>query len=121
MINRMFPLMAIALFTSAASAATTVCINPNSSYVAKPLNNSEIYVESTFGAKKPPVRVSTTCYGLHSAMGFGFSGEFNCISQGDTVVANVFNEHRSCRVTKVQPYQPQKDDLPIAPKVEPDK
>lgn len=97
----------------AADAPKAACIDAHNSYVARPLNNHEVYVESSFGPKKPPVRVTTSCYHLQDAIGFGFSNEFQCIDQGDTVVATLMGDRQVCRVTKVQPYVPQKDDLPI--------
>jgi|GEM_PF-1451623 len=98
---------------SAADAPKAACIDPHNSYLARPLNNHEIYVESSFGPKKPPIRLTTSCYHLQPAIGFGLSSEFQCIGQGDTVVATLMGGRQVCRVTKVQPYVPQKDDLPV--------
>ena len=108
--------LGLGALTGSAAAAKMACIDPRLSYVAHPLNNHEIYVESSFGPKKPPVRVSTSCYHLQPAIGFGLSAEFGCLSLGDTVVATTMGDRQACRVTKVQPYAPLKDDLPLPKK-----
>jgi hypothetical protein len=88
------------------------CIDAKRSYVARPLNNHEIFVRNSFGTPKPPVRLTTSCYHLQSAIGFGLSAEFICIDQGDTVVANLMGERQTCVVTAIAPYVPQDGDLP---------
>jgi hypothetical protein len=103
------------IFAAAAvSAAATPpsCIDPSRSFIARPLSEHQVYVESTIGPKKPPIRVSTSCIHLSPAVGFGFSGDFHCISLGDTVVANLISERQGCVVTKVEAYVPQQGDIP---------
>jgi hypothetical protein len=96
----------------AADSPKASCIDPHRSYLAQPLNNHEIYVVNTMGPKKPPVRLTTSCYHLESALGFGLSSEFLCIGQGDTVVATLAGDRQICRVTKIASYVAQKGDLP---------
>jgi len=108
-------LTGFAVAAAAAELPKTSCIDPKLSYRARALNSREIYVEATIGRKKPPVRLSTTCYHLEPATNFGLSAEFSCLSQGDTVVANLIGERQSCRITKVAPYAPQPGDLPVKP------
>lgn len=88
------------------------CIDPAQSYVARPLNSHEIWVQNSLGERKPPVRLTTSCYHLQSAVGFGLSAVTRCIGKGDTVVANLIGDHQSCVVTKIVPYAPQDGDLP---------
>jgi hypothetical protein len=111
---------AFAVAADAADAPKASCINPHQSYLARPLNNHEIYVENTMGPKKPPVRLTTSCYHLVPALGFGLSSDFQCIGQGDTVVATLMGDRQICRVTKVAPYVAQKDDFPRKTESKPD-
>ncbi len=106
--------LALAGFAVAAEAADTktTCIDPSHSYLARSLNDHDVYVESTMGRKKPPLRLVTSCRHLEPATAFGLSAEFQCIGQGDTIVANLIGDRQSCRITKIVPYAPQKDDLP---------
>ncbi len=108
-----------AVAAQAADAPKAACIDPHLSYLARPLNNHEIYVESTMGPKKPAVRLTTSCHHLEPVIGFGFSAGFSCIGQGDTVVATAMGERQSCRITKIAPYTPQKGDLPVKPEAQP--
>ncbi|GAA0539684.1 hypothetical protein FHS83_003741 [Rhizomicrobium palustre] len=109
----LYGLAALLVSVPAFAAEKAACIDPGSSYIAKPLNNIQVYVESSIGPKKPPVRLTTSCHHLQSADGFGLSAEFHCISQGDMVIATIGSDRQSCRVTKIEPYAPQKDDLPL--------
>lgn len=102
-----------AVTAEAADAPKATCIDPSRDYVSRALNNHEIYLESTIGPKKPPQRITTSCHHLGSAISFGFSSSFHCVDQGDTVVPTILGESQTCRVTKVAPYVPQKDDLPM--------
>lgn len=106
-------LLALTAAEVASAAPERACIDTKQSYIARPLNNNQIYVETSFGAKKPPVRLTTSCHHLQSAIGFGLSSEFSCIDQGDIVVATLSGERQFCVVTKVEPYAAAKDDLPV--------
>jgi hypothetical protein len=95
-----------------AEAPKASCIDVKSSYVARPLNSHDIFVQNSLGKPKPPVRLTTSCHRLEDAIGFGLSSEFTCIGRGDTVAANLMSDRQTCVVTKVAPYAPQAGDLP---------
>jgi len=103
--------MSLTVAAEAADPPKTSCIDPHRDYVARALTNHEVYVENSMGAKKPPLRVTTSCFHLERSSGFGFSKEYSCIGQGDGVVASTFSEVQSCRVTKIAPYVPQPGDM----------
>jgi hypothetical protein len=103
---------AVAADPPATSPARPSCIDTKQSYVARPLSANQIWVQNSLGTKKPPVRVTTSCYHLQSADGFGLSAQFTCLAQGDTVSANILGDREGCIVTKVQVYVPQDGDLP---------
>lgn len=103
---------AVAAEPPATPPARPSCIDTKQSYVARPLKANQIWVQNVLGQKKPPVRVTTSCYHLQSAVGFGLSAQFTCLAQGDTVVANTMGDREGCIVTKVQAYVPQDGDLP---------
>ena len=107
------PVLAAALAATASAAlADASCIDPHKSYVARPLNHHDVFVQTSLGAPKPPVRLTTSCIHLDPAIGFGLSSQFNCVGLGDTVVATINGGTReSCIVTRVQPYQPQEGDI----------
>ncbi len=111
--KRVFLVVSALALTGAAMAATAAsCIDPHKSYVARPLNNRDVFVRQSIGTAKPPVRLQTSCIDIHAALGFGISSSFNCVGLGDTVVATINGGRReSCRVTKVLPYAPQDGDI----------
>jgi len=103
---------ALAATSMAQAAPTASCIDPGKSYIARPLNHHEVFVQTTLGAPKPPVRLKTSCAYLDPAIGFGLSAQFNCVGLGDTVVATMGGGDReSCVVTGVVPYAPQEGDI----------
>lgn len=87
------------------------CIDPKRSYVARPLNSHDIFVQNSIGKAKPPVRLTTSCHHLQPVIGFGLSAEFACIGKGDTVIATAMGDRQSCVVTAIVPYAPQDGDL----------
>ena len=96
-----------------ADAPKASCIDTRRSYVARPLNHHDVFVRSTMGNPKSPVRVKTTCIYLDPAIGIGLNAEFTCLGLGDTVVATTIDGHReSCRVAGVVPYAPEQGDIP---------
>lgn len=104
-----------AMIASAAAAeppAKPSCIDTKISYVARPLNANEIWVQNALGQKKPPVRVSTSCHHVQNAIGFGLSAQFTCLGLGDPVIATTMGDRQACVVTKVQAYAPAEGDLP---------
>lgn len=102
----------LALTGAAIAAPAASCIDPGKSYIARPLNNHDVFVQQSIGRPKPPVRLQTSCIDIHAALGFGLSLSFNCVGLGDTVVATINGGQReSCRVTKVLPYAPQDGDI----------
>lgn len=105
-------LMIAALAGNAEAAETGICVDTKRPYIARALNAHDVFVQSTLGKARPAVRVTTSCYHLQSAIGFGINTEYTCLSRGDTVVANLMSEHQPCTVTAVVPYTPQKDDIP---------
>ena len=114
MIRIVFAAMAAVLAANAALAdpLQASCIDPKRSYVARPLNNHEIFVQNSIGKAKAPVRLTTSCHHLEPVIGFGFGATFSCIGTGDTVIATAMGDRQSCVVTKVAPYVPQEGDLP---------
>jgi len=69
-------------------------------------------VQNSIGKPKPAVRLTTSCYHLQSAIGFGLSTEFGCIGRGDTVIATLMGDRQACVVTQIEPYSPRQGDLP---------
>lgn len=114
---KLMPAFTLAMVGAAAWAASpeASCLDPAASYVARPLNHHQIYAEQTFGKKKPPIRLTTSCYHLESADAFGLSAAFRCIAQGDIVVATIGSERQSCRVLKVEPYAAREGDKSAKP------
>ena len=102
----------IAALAGNAAAAEPSCINPKLSYVARPLNANEVWLQNSIGTKKPPVRVSTSCHHLQSSYAVSLGGQFSCVTLGDVVVATAGGERQTCRVTKIQAYAPKEGDLP---------
>lgn len=106
-------LVALVAGTAWAEAPKASCIDPHRSYVARPLNHHDVFVQSSLGAPKPPVRLKTSCTYLDPAIGIGLSAQFNCVSLGDVVVATTMDGKReSCVVTRVMAYAPEEGDLP---------
>jgi hypothetical protein len=110
-------LILVALLAATSTAALAdepkaSCINPRKSYIARPLNQHDVFVQSSMGKPKPPVRIKTTCTSLESAIGFGLSAEFNCMGLGDTLTATTANGRVTvCKVKRVVPYAPEDGDL----------
>lgn len=104
--------------TTLASAAwaevpKTSCIDPHRSYVARPLNHHDVFVQTSIGTPKPAVRLKTSCVHLDPAIGIGLSSSFSCVGQGDTVVASILGGQReACTVTRVLPHAPEEGDIP---------
>jgi hypothetical protein len=110
-------LLVAAVFAAASTAALAdapkaSCIDPHRSYVARPLNQHDIFVQTSMGKPKPPVRMKTTCIFLEPAISVRFSSAFTCVGQGDTVMASTVDGRReTCRVTRVLPYEPEAGDI----------
>lgn len=95
-----------------AEPAATTCFNPHRSYSAHSLNRHEVFVQTTMGKPRPPVRLTTSCINLEPAIGFGFSASFICVGMGDAVVASTADGRREqCVVTRVAPYAPATGDM----------
>jgi hypothetical protein len=95
-----------------AEAPKTSCIDPHRSYVARPLNNHDVFAQTSIGTPKPPVRFKTSCINLDPAIAVTLSSQFNCVGLGDHVVATTVDGKReSCIVTKVLPYAPEDGDI----------
>lgn len=93
------------------SAAT--CIDTHLSYRVHVLNRHDALVRTTLGTPKPPVRIKTTCINLLRADHVALSAQFNCLDQGDGVVAvTIDGRGESCRVVAVVPFAPQDGDRP---------
>lgn len=105
-------IMLIAFLAGNAAAAPASCIDTKRSYVARPLNATQVWVQNSIGTRKPPIRLSTTCRHLQSTIGISVSAQFSCIDQGDPVFATTGGERQSCVVTKVEPYTAAEGDLP---------
>lgn len=113
-----FVVLAGAALASAAwaEAPKASCIDPHHSYIARPLNHHDVFVQQSIGAPKPAVRLKTSCIYLDPAIGFGLSSPYTCIGLGDPVVATINGGKReACVVTKVLPYAPEKGDIPQKP------
>jgi hypothetical protein len=105
-------LAATATAACAADAPKASCLDPGKSYIARPLNNHDVFAQQSIGAPKAPVRIKTSCAYLGPAIGIGLSAQFTCVSLGDTVVATVLGgERESCVVTRVLPYAPEEGDI----------
>ncbi len=104
----------IALASAAcAEVSKTSCINPQRSYIARPLNHHDVFVQQSIGAPKPPVRLKTSCSYLDPAIGFGLSSPYTCIGLGDHVVATINGGKReACIITGVLTYAPEEGDIP---------
>jgi len=95
-----------------AEAPEASCIDPHKSYVARPLNHHDVFVQTSLGKPKPPVRITTSCSYLDPAIGFGFGSQFTCVGLGDSVTATINGGGReTCVVTHIAPYAPEKGDL----------
>jgi len=105
-------LLAATSTVALADAPAASCIDPHKSFVARPLNHHDVFVQNSMGTPKPPVRLKTTCTYLDPAIGFGISAEFTCVGLGDTVTATTADgKVEVCRVTRVLPYAPEEGDL----------
>jgi hypothetical protein len=110
-------LLVAAVFAAASTAALaetpkTTCIDPHRSYVARPLNHHDVFVQTSIGKPKPPVRLKTSCTYLDPAIGIALSSNFACVGLGDTVVATTADgKHEACRITRVLPYAPEEGDI----------
>jgi hypothetical protein len=115
-------LLVAAAFAAASTAAASTaamadaprasCIDPQRSYVARPLNHHDVFVQTSMGKPKPPVRLKTSCINLAPAIGIALSSSFACVGLGDTVVATTVDGRReACRVTRVLPYAPEGGDI----------
>jgi hypothetical protein len=88
-------------------ALDKICLDPHRDYQARAIGDHDIVAHSTLGHDHREVQLTTTCIDLTSAFQFSLSSNFNCMGQGDTVVATTADGRRqSCIVTRVQPYVP---------------
>lgn len=88
------------------------CIDPQKSYIARPLNAHDVYARTTLGSPKPAARLTTTCVHLVHADYVSLSSQFTCVAQGDMVIATILGGDReACKVAFVRPYVPDKDDM----------
>jgi len=98
-------------WAEAAKPAPASCIDPQKSYLARPLNEHDVYAKQTIGKAKAPVRLKTSCYNIGSAVGIGLSAQFTCVGLGDNVVGTLADGHQqACRVTRVLAYAPEQGD-----------
>ena len=105
----------IAAVAGNAAAGTVACIDPHASYVARPLNAHEIFVQPSLGKERPALRLTTTCRHLESPAAIAIGSSIACIGKGDIVNVNLFSERQTCVVTGVAPYVAQDGDLPQNP------
>jgi hypothetical protein len=96
---------------NAAAGPQASCIDTKVSYVARPLNDHDVWVQNSLGAKKAPIRVTTSCHHLSSSNAVSLSAQFTCLGLGDPVVATAGSDRQTCIVTKVQPYAAADGDL----------
>jgi hypothetical protein len=84
-----------------------ICIDPHYDYQALYLKDHDIVVKQTLGHDHRPLRVTTTCFNLRSALSIRVSADFKCLDKGDNVATNTIDgEHQQCRITHVEPYTP---------------
>lgn len=102
----------IAAVAGNAAAGTTACIDPHASYVARPLNAHDIFIQPAIGKDRPALRLTTTCRHLQSPAAIGIGSSVACIGKGDVVSVTLFSERQTCTVTGVAPYAAQDGDLP---------
>ena len=106
-------LVVVATGVAWAEAPKASCIDPHRSYIARPLNHHDVFVQNSIGTAKPPVRLKTSCTYLDPAIGIGLSSQFTCVGLGDTVVATTVDGKReACIVTRVLAYAPEQGDFP---------
>jgi hypothetical protein len=107
-----FPLMLLAATTPALADETSppsgpICIDPHYDYQALFLKDHDIVVKQTLGHDHRPLRATTTCFNLRSAMTIRVSADFKCLDKGDNVgTSTIDGEHQQCRITHVEPYTP---------------
>jgi len=91
----------------AADAPKPICIDPHYDYQALYLTGHDIVVKQTLGHDHRPLRATTTCFNLSSALTIRVSADFRCLDKGDNVATNTIDgEHQQCRITHVEPYSP---------------
>jgi hypothetical protein len=87
--------------------AKPICIDPHYDYQALFLKDHDIVIHQTLGHDHRPLRLTTTCFDLRSAMTIRVSADFRCLAQGDNVATNTIDGHiQQCRITHVEPYVP---------------
>lgn len=103
-----FPLaLLVAVPAFATEAPKPICIDPHYDYQALYLKDHDIVVKQTLGHDHRPVRVTTTCFDLRSALSIRVAADFRCLDKGDTVATNTIDgHHQQCRITHVEPYTP---------------
>jgi len=109
MIKPFVPLAALFLlaFGTIAHGADGTCIDAHASYEAHTQGLHDVVIRRSIGKPRPPLLLTTTCIGLEKADAVSVSSPFNCVGQGDTVVAtHIGGERQFCRVTHVAPYVP---------------
>ena len=90
---------------------TPICIDPHYDYQALYLKDHDIVIKQTLGHDHRPIRATTTCFNLRSALTIRVAADFRCLDKGDTVATNTISgEHQQCRITHVEPYTPPATD-----------
>jgi len=103
-----FPLTLLATAAIAAEApAKPICIDPHYNYQALYLKDHDIVIKQTLGHDHRPLRATTTCFDLRSALTIRVSADFQCLDRGDNVATNTIDGHvQQCRITHIEPYVP---------------
>ena len=101
-----FPLALLAA-APAVAEAKPICIDPHYDYQALYLKDRYIVIKQTLGHDHRPLRATTTCFNLRSALTIRVSADFRCLDKGDNVATNTISgEHQQCRITHIEPYVP---------------
>ena len=100
-------LLAASAIVAAEAPQKPICIDPHYSYQALYLKDHDIVVKQTLGHDHRPLRATTTCFDLRSALTIRVSADFRCLDKGDNVATNTIDGHlQQCRITHVEPYVP---------------
>ena len=84
-----------------------ICIDPHYDYQALYLKDHDIVIKQTLGHDHRPLKLTTTCIDLRSALSIRVSADFRCLDKGDNVATNTIDGHfQQCRITHVEPYTP---------------
>jgi len=102
-----FPMALLVAPALAAPGEKPICIDPHYSYQARYLKDHDIVIKQTLGHDHRPLRATTTCFDLRSALTIRVSTDLRCLDKGDNVATDTIDGHvQQCRITHIEPYNP---------------